>query len=290
MKLLIQLNFQNGLGNFYTAITQIIHFVEYYKSLGYECNFVFSSKSSNLGGNGWGIDLIKIDEILDTSTLSIFNSVENLEYSINTKVYNEYTYYGGGSPGNTWWDVFFIEPPQNFKSFGYGVHDGNIFGNRDHIPNQKPKFNNKIISKVDYFKNNFPKMDYAIQLRLYGYGDQNNFSPSLVEQYEQISEKIKLSSKNYFLTSSCVSCLPQIYKLPNVFLFHTRDNSFMGDTTDFINREVRLDFLENSIAEMVLLAEFDTIYHKTVLPWTSTFLYYSFVNNPKLEIESTINL
>ena len=55
MKLLIQLNF-GLLGNFYIATTQLLHFVNHYKKLGYECNLIFASTCG--GKNGTTLELV----------------------------------------------------------------------------------------------------------------------------------------------------------------------------------------------------------------------------------------
>ena len=157
MKLLIQLHFQNGLGNLYTAVVQLLHFANYYKKLGYKCNFIFASKNTH-GKNGWGLDKINIEEIFDMDAFDVFDTVTNVEFSIMDKEYIGYTFYGGGSPSGVWWDVFFSENVDNFYQLSYGNHDGHIFSNRDFIPEKIPQFNKKIIDRVkNYLMNLFQK-------------------------------------------------------------------------------------------------------------------------------------
>ena len=286
IKLLIQLNFQNGLGNLYCGVVQLLHFANYYKELGYECHFIFASK--NVYGNGWGLDNVCIEELFDMESFDVFNTITNLEYSITDSQYDGYTYYGTGTPGVDWWDVFFSREIDTFHQLSYENQDGNIFSSREFIPKKIPKFNHKITEKVNKFKSQSPQIDASIQLRLFGFGDKENYDPSLVKIYKNLYESVKKSNKNFFLTSSCVSCLGQLLDLPNIFLIESRLSDYRGDTTIFDSQETRLNFLYNNISEMVLISETDIVYHKTVLPWTSSFLYYSFVNNPNMSI-LTIN-
>lgn len=289
IKLLIQLNFQNGLGNLYCGVVQLLHFANYYKELGYECNFIFASK--NAGGNGWSINNLCIEELFDMDSFDVFNTITNLEYSIVDKEYNGYTYYGSGTPGVSWWDVFFSGDIDIFHKLSYENHDKNIFLSKEFIPKKIPKFNSKINEKVNKFKLQSPQIDASIQLRLFGFGDKENYNPSLVKFYDDLYELIKKTNKKFFLTSSCVSCLGELLNLPNIFLIDSRisdDNK--GDTTIFDNRDTILNFLYDNIAEMILISETDIVYHKTVLSWTSTYLYYSFVNNPNMSILPINNL
>ena len=284
MKLLIQLHFQNGLGNLYTSVVQLLHFANYYKKLGYKCNFIFASKNT-YGRNGWGLDKINIEEIFDMDAFDVFDTVTNVEFSIMDKEYIGYTFYGGGSPSGVWWDVFFSENVDNFYQLSYGNYDGHIFSNRDFIPEKIPQFNKKIIDRVKNFEEENMDVNESIQLRLFGFGDSENYNPNLIALYDTIYEKLSNKEKKYFLTSSCVSCLGKLLKLPNVKIIDSRlKNEYYGDTDNFYDRESRINFLYNNIAEMVLISKTNTVYYKTVLSWTSTFLYYAFVNNPNIKI------
>lgn len=284
MKLLIQLHFQNGLGNLYTAVVQLLHFANYYKRLGYKCDFIFASKNTQ-GGNSWGLDKIDIEEIFDMDAFDVFDTVTNVEYSIMDKEYIGYTFYSGGSPSGIWWDVFFSENVDNFYKLSYGNHDGHIFSNRDFIPEKIPQFNKKIIDRVKKFEEENIDVNESIQLRLFGFGDSENYNPNLIELYDTIYKKLSNKENKYFLTSSCVSCLGKLLTLPNIKLIESRlKNEYYGDIDYIYNRESRINFLYNNIAEMVLISKTNTVYHKTVLSWTSTFLYYAFVNNPNIKI------
>jgi hypothetical protein len=272
------------LGNLYTAVVQLLHFANYYKKLGYKCDFIFASKNT-YGRNGWGLDKINIEEIFDMGTFDVFDTITNVEFSIIDKEYNGYTFYGGSNPSGVWWDVFFSEKINNFYQLSYGNHDGNIFSNRDFIPDKIPQFNKKIIDIVKKFEEENTDVSESIQLRLFGFGDTENYNPNLIELYDSIYKKLNNKEKKYFLTSSCVSCLGKLLELPNVKIIDSRlKNEYYGDTENFYNRESRINFLYNNIAEMVLISKTNIVYHKTVLSWTSTFLYYAFVNNPNIKI------
>ena len=128
-----------------------------------------------------------------------------------------------------------------------------------------------------------------------GYGDKNNYNKDLTELYNNIHKKIKNTDKNFFLTSSCVSCLKRTTELPNVFISDYRKlNENLGDIESFWetnkNREERLNLLYENISEMVIISNYETVYHFTILSWKSTFLYYGFSNNNNLKIKNKLEI
>jgi hypothetical protein len=284
MKLLIQLNF-GLLGNFYIAVTQLLDFTNHYKKLGYECNLVFASNSG--GRNGYGISDIQFEEIFNVEYFKVFNSITTIQHAITDKNYDEYICHSSNNPGLGWWDVFFNTEVKELYQTSFNHHDRMGFSRSNPLPDVLPKFNQIVYDKVKLFKEQFPQIDSTIQLRLYGYGDKENHNPKLTKMYSELYESIKKSDKNFYLTSSCVSCLGDILKLPNVFLFGDRNlQENMGDVNfDNINggRKNQLNTFYDCIAEMVMISETDFAYTYSI-HWQSTFLYYSFVNNKNMTI------
>jgi len=288
MKLLIQLNF-GLLGNLYVGVTQLLHFANYYKKLGYNCDFIFASNSG--GRNGYSIPDIKFDELFDLESFGVFDTITTIEHSITNNQYGEYFCYGSSNPGVQWWDVFFNCEVDEFFTLYYKNYDNKIFSKNTVLPDIMPKFNKVVYEKVKLFKEKYPQIDSSLQLRLYGYGDKENYGERLTKVYSDLYESVKKSNKKFFLTSSCVSCLGKILELPNVFLFTYREmDDNKGDVNfDNINggREKQLDTIYEYIAEMVMIGETNHVYFYSI-HWQSTFLYYSFVNNPNIRI-MTIN-
>ena len=284
MKLLIQLNF-GLLGNFYTATTQLIDFANYYKNLGYECHLIFASNSN--GNNGYGIFDIQFEELYNTEDFKMFDSITTIEHAITDKHYNEYICHSSNNPGLQWWDVFFNNQVNDLYTSSFKHHDSKGFSRDEELPKLLPKFNEIVYKKVKNFKDTHPQINSTIQLRLYGYGDKENFNPRLIQIYSDLYESVKKSNRNFYLTSSCVSCLGDIINLPNVYLFGDRKSEEnLGDVNFYEiegGREKQLDILYNYIAEMVMITETNDVYYHSI-HWPSTFMYYGFVNNKNIKI------
>ena len=75
MKLLIQLTFNNGLGNLYCGAVELLHFANHYKNLGYDCELIFASNGSG-GNNNKYIDFVEFEEIFDVDSFKIFNKIK----------------------------------------------------------------------------------------------------------------------------------------------------------------------------------------------------------------------
>jgi len=284
MKLLIQLNF-GLLGNFYIATTQLMEFANHYKKLGYECHLVFASNSN--GNNGYGIFDIQFDEIYDTEYFKMFDTITTIKHAITDKYYDEYICHSSNNPGQQWWDVFFNGQVDDLYDLSFRHHDSKGFSREIRLPEFLPKFNKIVYEKVKKFKDNHPQIDSTIQLRLYGYGDKENFNSRLLQIYSELYESIKQSNRNFYLTSSCVSCLGDIVNLPNVYLFGDRKiEENLGDVNFHEikgGREKQLDVFYNYMAEMVMITETNDVYYHSI-HWPSTFMYYGFVNNKNLKI------
>lgn len=284
MKLLIQLNF-GLLGNFYIATTQLLHFVNYYKKLGYECNLIFASTCG--GKNGYGIFDIQFEELFDVNYFQVFDSITTIQTSITEKNYGEYICHSSNNPGIQWWDVFFNQEMTDVYKSTYNHHDSQGFSRNVELPEVLPKFNPIVYEKVKTFSEQNPQIDSTIQLRLYGYGDKKNHNEKLSQMYSELYENVKKSKRNFYLTSSCVSCLGDIINLPNVFLFGNRINEKnLGDVNFYEidgGRDKQLDVLYDYIAEMVMITKTNNVFYYSI-HWPSTFMYYAFVNNEDIKI------
>lgn len=284
MKLLIQLNF-GLLGNFYLSTTQLLDFTNYYKNLGYECHLIFASNTN--GRNGYGIFDIQFEELFDTDDFKMFDSITTIEHAITDKNYNEYICHSSNNPGQQWWDVFFNHQVNDLYTSNFNHHDSKGFSRENGEPTFLPKFNKIVYEKVKEFRDKYPQIDSTIQLRLYGYGDKENFNLRLTQLYSELYESVKQSNRNFYLTSSCVSCLGDVVNLPNVYLFGNRKiEENLGDVNFYEiegGREKQLDVLYNYIAEMVMITETNDVYYHSI-HWPSTFMYYGFVNNKNIKI------
>jgi hypothetical protein len=261
----------------------LLEFANHYKKLGYECNLVFASTTG--GRNGYGISDIQFDEIYDLKYFSVFDTIITIPKAITDNNYGEYTYHGPDSVGLGGWNVFFNHKVDHlFKPIRHNDLKG--FSRNEILPHILPKFNKVVYDKVNKFKELNPQIDSAIQLRLYGYGDKENHNEKLTKMYSDLYKSVKNSNRNFFLTSSCISCLGDVIKLPNVFLFGSRntEENFGDVNFDLIDgREKQLDTLYNFISEMVMIGKTDFVYYYSI-HWPSTYLYYAFANNENITI------
>lgn len=289
-KILIQLTFVNGVGNFYTALTQICKIVEECKKINYECHLIFARNSNIYGRNGWNVSDINFEELVDENTFKLFDSVENIDKSIITAKYKDFVCFDVNI-GSCWLDIFYSHRDESLieKINSYRSYETVKKEHFSLLPIIKPKLHPDIYAKVKKFKEKNADLNSAIQFRLGGYGDVNNTTQDLKNLYKKVADFLKNENKNYFLTSSCISCLSEIYKLPNIKIFPFRhEYGDMGDIYSFYDLKEDRDDLLNKLydifSEMVFMSDIKYIFHKTVLSWRSTFLNYAIINNQDIEI------
>jgi hypothetical protein len=296
MKLLIQLTFNNGLGNLYCGLVEILNFVNHYKELGYECHLIFAS-NGNMGNNKF-IGEISFEEIFDTESLDMFDTIKSVKHSVGSMEYEGFTYhstqYGPNKPGAHWWDVFFDKLPEDeiFPKYAFNME---TLLNNISIPKFLPKFNKEVYRRAELFlKNNIKN---SIQIRHFDY----NLQPSDIikklttDLYDVLSE----SNIPYHLTSNNQYIIDTLSPLSNVVTYEYKNLDILPNDHGYyfyhthIDREILLDRLYDNLTEMVLLSYYDNLYYYTSYDWLSTFLYYSKSNNQKqtlINIKNNINL
>jgi hypothetical protein len=288
MKLLIQLTFNNGLGNLYCGAVELLNFATYYKNLGYSCELIFAS-NGNAGSNKF-IDYIDFEEIFDTESFIIFDKITSQRNSISEKEYEDYKYhstqYGPNYPGAHWWDVYFDEFPENvYPKYAFNME---TLMSKTHVPTLIPKLNKNIYEKVDKFIETNGIIDNAIQVRFF------DFSINPPEDFKEFCQKIKQkvsdSTEKFYFTSHNKYAVDLITELDNVVTYKyenmdelPNDHSYYFYHKNF-SREVLLNRLYDNLAEMVLLSKLKKIYYSTSYGWMTTFLYYAKSNNAELEL------
>jgi hypothetical protein len=299
MKLLIQLTFNNGLGNLYCGAIEVLNFANYYKSLGYDCELIFAS-NGNAGSNKF-IDYVDFEEIFDLESFSIFDKITNLKHSTSDKDYNGYKYhstqYGPNYPGAHWWDVFFDEIPEELYP-KYPFNMETLLRN-EHVPKWIPKLNKNIYNKVNEFLEKNGTIDKAIQIR---YNDYTLNPPEDFKIYcGNLSEKLKNLGGKFYVTSHNQYAMDSLSKLNNVVIYEYKnlkelpnDHCYYFYNKNF-DRDVLLERLYDNLAEMVLLSNCSNIYFyfSSAFSWTTTFLYYSKSNNSSqqlININNDLNL
>jgi hypothetical protein len=295
MRLLIQLTFNNGLGNLYAGAIDILNFVQKYKDLGYSCELIFSL-NGNAGGNKF-IGNCKFEDIFDINTFQVFDRIRTFQHSIGVKTFEDYIYhstqYGPDYPGAHWWDVFFDAIPETI--FAKPVHNVHTLLTGEQKPIFLAKLNQKIYDKVNNFvsKN---KIDYAIQVRHLDYV----FTPNdyFKNHIDNLHKKIYESDKTFYITSNNQYTLDTLSKLENVVNYQYNYLDILPNDHSYyfyhknISDEILLDRLYDNLAEMVILSNFDRIYFVTSFSWISSYLYYAKSHNEKqilININENIN-
>jgi hypothetical protein len=286
MKILIQLTFNNGLGNLYCGAVEILNYVSFYKNLGYTCELIFASNGD--GMNNKFISSCTFEEIFDLKSFDVFDSIRNVNHSIKSKIFEDYTYhstqYGPNKPGVHWWDVFFDKlPDQIFPKLSFNME---TLLCSECIPIYLPKFNKKVYDKVNNLE--LGEISKVIQIRFFDY---NLNPPEDFKIYtEKLNEKLINSNSKYYFTSNNQYIIDKLTLLPNILTYEYKDlNSLPNDHGYYfyhknLSREFLLDRLYDNLTEMVLLSKFDEIYYYTAYGWNSTFLYYSKSNNPNQKL------
>ena len=299
MKILIQLTFNNGLGNLYCGMIEILHFLEHYINQGYQVELVFSSNGSGAGNKFIGF--CEIEEIFEKEDLKIFSKITNRQNSITTKEYEGYTYhstqYGPNEPGVHWWDVFFEElpidmPPKN-------PYNMETLLSGQYKPKFIPRLNKKVYEKVENFIKQNEKIDGIIQVRYFDLRPtpENDFQDFCFKLKDQISSKpdskYYVSTHNQFLRNT-------VSDLSNVILYDFNNISELPNDHGYyfynknFDKETLLDRLYDNLAEMVLISKTDNLYYYTSYHWMSTFQYYAKSTNEKMNLtrinENNLNI
>jgi hypothetical protein len=281
MKVLIQLTFNNGLGNLYCGATELLNFATECKKMGYSCELIFAS---NHGVDNKYINYIDFEEIFDISSFQVFDKITSIEQSIKDKKYNEYYFFAACNvkdPGQHWWDIFLTDTTLNLPDKPqYDIH---TLYNQKVLPKILPKFSTKIYEKVESFKSKISDVKKCIQVRHNDYtlnvdDEFTNYTSSIIEIIKDNSEKFYISSNNkFFLDNLNKLDNTVIYSFNNLDLFSNDHSYHYYNRT--INREILLERLIDNICEMIILSEFEVIFHHSSIGWQSTFLYYSLSHN-----------
>jgi len=283
MKMLIQITFNNGLGNLYCGIVDVLHYVKTHKELGYKAELIFAS-NGNSGGNKY-IDNVSLDEIFDINDFDVFENIRNVHSSISTKTFEDYHYhstqYGPDYPGAHWWDVFYDTPPK--IEIPKPAHNVERLLTKEQLPEFLPKLNKIVYDKVDLILSE-KQIDGVIQVRHLDY--HINPSDDFKNLVDKLYERVTKSNLTYYLTSNNQYLIDKLSGLPNIVIYKYKNldilpndhNYFM--THKHVSRDILLERLYDNLCEMVLLEKFNKVYHYTSFSWISTFLYYSRAKNP----------
>jgi hypothetical protein len=288
MRVLFQLTFNNGLGNLYCGLVELLDFAHKYKDLGCDCELIFASNGVE-NGNKY-IEECNFEDIFDMEGMEVFNKITNLHTSIKDKIYNGYTYhssqYGPITPGIHWWDVFFdVIPTIIFPKQQYNLETLIYNGNK---PKYLPKFIKSIYQNVGNIKEKFQDIKDVIQIRYNDYNLQTNDELKILSQ--RIREGLLKSEKKFYFMSNNQFFIDSVKELSNVTTFEFSNLSKLPNDHSYyfynkqVNKNILMERLYENITEMVLLSTFNNIFYFTSFPWISTFLYYAKSKNPSINL------
>lgn len=287
MKILIQITFNNGLGNLYSGIVDVLHYVKRHKELGYDAELIFASHG-NAGGNKY-IDYVTFEEMFNIDDFEIFDNIRNVKHSIGDKLFEGYTYhstqYGPDYPGAHWWDVFYDVPPE--VELPKPAHNMERLLTKEQVPIFLPRMNDIVYNKVNDFLIE-RHIDGVIQVRHYDY----NINPSdeFKTFVDKLFDRVVSSKLTYYLTSNNQYLIDKLCELPNIVIYKYTNLDILSNDHNYymchnhISRDILLERLYDNMCEMVLLEKFNKIYHYTSFSWISTFLFYSRSSNPEQNI------
>ena len=281
MKVLIQLIFNSGLGNLYCGVTELLNFASECKTMGYCCELLFAS---NCSSDNKYIGYVDFGEIFDVTSFTVFDKITSIRDSVKEKCYNEYIFSSGfhvTEPGQHWWDIFLTD--ECLLLPGRPHYDIDTLCNGGVVPKLLPKFSSYINERAEKARESIPTIRKCISVRhddlILQVGDEfKHYTTSMIEILKNTSEEFYVSSNNQWFLDS-------IKTLNNSVAFDFDDlDVFPNEYSYYLyNREVSRELLVNRlfdhICDMIIVSDFDIIYHHTSLGWVSTFLYYSLSHN-----------
>ena len=207
-------------------------------------------------------------------------STTDIEYK---GTHYHYTPYGPKTPGQHWYDVYFDNVPEAFGHKHYSV--GNLL-NKSLVPDIIPKFNKKVYKRAYAFSDTIDSCYDYIQIRYFDYGTPDE---KLINDLDIIYNLLKKSDRKYHIGSNNEHAINTLSSLDNVYTYKfnnldlfTNDHMYYHYNSH-INNDMLLDRLYDNLAEMVTIANADTIYGYTSFTWISNILFYGMANSKELK-------
>jgi len=294
MNLIIQLTFNNGLGNLYCGLINILDLVDKYKKLGYKSKLIFAS-NGRCGGNKY-IDFCYFENIFDLEFFKdFFDEIVNQKDAILQKEHEGLVYhstqFGPDYPGCHWWDIFL--PKGESLLFERVNGDVSSFLNRSFFPKIFPKFSKNVYDNIKNFQFDLP-IENVIHIRHLDY----NIQPEDVfkKDVEKIYNFILKQDSFFYVCSNNQYALDVLSENKKVFV-KTFDNLIELPNDhgyNFYHKSVDYEILNNrlidNLSEMVNLSNYSNLYYYSSFSWVSSFLYYSITNNQNQKLIDIKNL
>jgi hypothetical protein len=278
MKALIQHNFRTGLGDMFCDMSTYMTIALNLKKIGYEIHLYFS-----LCGNRY-VKKNVFHEIFDKETISFFSSIEESFSPINEMKYKDFIYHSSGHdpqvPGIHRWDIFFDEPPKEpIQKFNYSSEYFYNFS----TPLIKPKFNSEIFDRVNNFELKYGKEYSFLHVRVSDITQPKSYYIHLCEKLESyINDK---NLKFYLGTNNDLIYL-YFKNKKNIITYDFKNHSKIGNDVNAIDNsfdtDVLYDRLCDTLAEMILIKNSNSIHCYADSDLKSNFYSYAYSENNKI--------
>lgn len=283
MKVIIQHNFNTGLGDFYSDLCQIIDTCTPLKEKGYEIHFKISLQKNKY------LNYPFFKEIFDEETINFFDSVEETPWSDTRRTIDGCDYYASihnpQDPGIHHWDVFIDEKDVKINM---EIYDANKVNNLNRLPKCRPNFNREILEMAENFSKTLPEDYQFLHVRIHDNANANvdkylNLINDIKTYLDKTGIKCHLGSNNKFL-------LNQLIEHPNIFTFDfdyfekldNDMNSFWfwgGNLQQKSDNPILIERVKKILAEMISIKNSKRIILYSDMNWISNFLFYAMVNS-----------
>lgn len=275
MKILIQHNFNSGLGDFLKNITDYINALTPLKDKGYKITLYI-----NLFKNSY-INKPFFKTLFSHETYNFFDEIIETSTPIYSTSYNEYLYHFSShepqSPGIHQWDIFFEGEKENIDIKYLEASNAHRLSE---YPIKLPVFGKKVIKRVKKFIKRH-KIYNFLHVRT------SDIIDSSTERYDLIINKLSLitgeSEIPFYLGTNNKYIYEKMKGLDNIITYEFQSfDKFNNDMNAFKNLKpidksndnILLNRLLDICAEMVLSSYAKEIYSFSDYIWISNFLFY----------------
>lgn len=275
MKVLIQHNFNSGLGDFMKNIASYMDALEPLKEKGYEINLYI-----NLYKNRY-VDKPFFKKLFSKETCDFFDNITESINGITSNIYEDYRYFSSAynpqSPGVHQWDIFFDGEPEilNIK-----IIDARQAYDYRKFYDKLPSFGDEVMNRVNDFLSKNNNFNF-IHVRTSDIIDSDNvrydkIANKILSMSEETELPFYLGTNNQYIYNKLKSSDKIIlYNFPSFSKYSNDMNGYKNfNSINDENDDILLNRLFDIASEMVLSSHSNEIYTFNDYNWISQFLFY----------------
>ena len=283
MEALIQHNFISGAGDFLTDFAHYVDISHFLRNKGYNVHLRLCLDANKYINGPF------LREIFTEDTLSIFSTIkEDLNKVFKQDNYEGIPYFGSGhqpqESGHHHFDLFIEDPPSD------PIIKAPYSAARSYFNHEAPKFpfkfSDRILTAADNFNKKHPEEYCFMHVRTSDWPDPNNVRFDMLIHYilkhiEQTGESFHLGTNNPYVYKTLKRKKNIItYEYGSYDQVDNQMGSFRHNVHGYghIEREVLMQRLVDTFAEMVTIQKHKKIYYAYDIGWISNFLYYPLYN------------